>query len=142
MSNGNVHDGTTVGLAIIASAVVWYYYGMAPGIIVGLGCLFGGLMLSPDLDIRSNPYNRWFLLKFIWWPYQTMGHRNWLSHSLIIGTIGRVCYLLVWVELCLIWFVPWQVQWQWVQLRWEWVIWGLVGIEGAAALHLLLDWVG
>ena len=61
--------------------------------------LFGGLFLSPDLDCPSRPYHRWTILKFIWVPYQMIPHRNFLSHGLIIGSLGRILYLGGWVFL-------------------------------------------
>ncbi|MBM5802226.1 MAG: hypothetical protein FJ077_15705 [Cyanobacteria bacterium K_DeepCast_35m_m2_023] len=35
------------------------WLGAATGLSAGLGVLIGGLWLSPDLDIRSNPTRRW-----------------------------------------------------------------------------------
>lgn len=50
-------------------------------IVFSLAYLFGTFFLSPDLDIKSGPYNRWGMLKVIWVPYQLFfGHRGVLHH--------------------------------------------------------------
>jgi uncharacterized metal-binding protein len=60
---------------------------------IAIAHLVGGLALSPDLDTNSKPLNRWWLLKFYWYPYRDgMKHRG-SSHDPIIGTLGRVLYL-------------------------------------------------
>ena len=61
----------------------------------GLAFLVGGLWLSPDLDTRSNPTRRWGPLRLLWWPYRRLlRHRSLLSHSPLLGTAGRLLYLL------------------------------------------------
>lgn len=93
MADGKTHDRaiwlTTPAVGLAAWAIAPTY--AAP---VTIAHLWGGLLLSPDLDTRSRPYKRWGLLRFFWLPYQkTMKHRGW-SHALIFGTLGRVGYLL------------------------------------------------
>jgi len=62
--------------------------------------LFGGLWLSPDLDIYSDPFKRWGWLRWIWLPYQNnVVHRSWISHGPIIGTLLRLLYLGLWISL-------------------------------------------
>ena len=49
--------------------------------------------ISPDLDINSSVYNRWGLLKLVWWPYrEIMKHRK-KSHSIIWGPVSILTYL-------------------------------------------------
>ena len=56
--------------------------------------LFASLMFNGDLDIPSKPFNRWWLFKMIWIPYQIMfNHRSIFTHGLIIGTVVRILYL-------------------------------------------------
>jgi uncharacterized metal-binding protein len=51
-------------------------------------------MFNGDLDTNSRPYNRWWLFKMIWIPYQLMfDHRSIFTHGLIIGTIIRILYI-------------------------------------------------
>ena len=63
--------------------------------------LFGGaylvssLLLSPDLDLRHNSArNNWGVLGFVWIPYTKIFKHRGLSHSLILGTLTRLAYLL------------------------------------------------
>jgi uncharacterized metal-binding protein len=51
-------------------------------------------MFNGDLDTNSKPYNRWFVFKMIWIPYQLMfTHRNIFTHGVIIGTTIRIIYI-------------------------------------------------
>lgn len=69
-------------------------------LVLTVGYLLGGVMLSPDLDIHSHPYKRWGWLRWIWLPYRaSIGHRSPLSHAPIIGTTLRVLYLAFWMGL-------------------------------------------
>lgn len=64
-------------------------------LILSGGYLFSGLMFGPDLDIHSQQYKRWGVVRWIWLPYRrSMRHRAFLSHGLIVGTIVRLVYLL------------------------------------------------
>ena len=63
-------------------------------IIITLLFIFASFMFNGDLDIPSRPFNRWWLFKMIWIPYQVMfTHRSIFTHGLIIGTIVRILYL-------------------------------------------------
>lgn len=56
--------------------------------------LFSSLMLSPDLDLRHNQTRRrWRLLGFIWIPYTKIFKHRGVSHSVLFGTLTRLCYL-------------------------------------------------
>jgi uncharacterized metal-binding protein len=95
MPNGSTHDIIT---AVATPVVAWTTYHFThdwktTSIIVGL-FLFSSLMFNGDLDIESRPYNRWWLLKFIWMPYQGIfHHRSIFTHGLVIGTVVRILYL-------------------------------------------------
>lgn len=66
--------------------------------LVGLGFWVGGMWLSPDLDTHpSRPLNRWWVLKWIWWPYWKYVKHRGPSHLPFIGTMGRLAVLLAWV---------------------------------------------
>lgn len=65
--------------------------------IMASSYLLGGLYLSPDLDISySNPSLRWGGLRKLWSFYRIIvpHHRHPLSHWPIIGSIGRIFYLI------------------------------------------------
>ena len=88
MANGKAHTNATLILASLATPAILAGYPEIP-----LGILLG-LWLSPDLDCESDPYNRWSLLKFIWWPYQaTYNHRSFWTHFPIISTAIRILYI-------------------------------------------------
>jgi uncharacterized metal-binding protein len=56
--------------------------------------LGAGLLLSPDLDIRSQIFKRWFFLRWYWLPYQwIVKHRSWVSHSGIVSALIRAIYI-------------------------------------------------
>jgi uncharacterized metal-binding protein len=67
---------------------------------VSSGFLVSGLIFGPDLDLYSIHYKRWGKLRWLWQPYQqALKHRSIWSHGPIIGTIGRIIYLSLWVGL-------------------------------------------
>jgi len=114
------------------------------------------LMLSPDLDLNSRPFQRWGWLRWIWIPYQkSMRHRSVFSHGPIIGTTLRILYLACWIA----WFgllIVLGVQlvqelsfsWQgfatavvhWLSDYWTEAIALFVGLELGAMSHSLSDW--
>lgn len=64
--------------------------------VVTSASLFGGLFLSPDLDVPSRPYYRWSFLRWLWVPYMRLipRHRHFTSHGLFIGSALRLLYFL------------------------------------------------
>jgi uncharacterized metal-binding protein len=101
MPDGKTHDIITVVTAPIVGGITYWITNdiKTTSIILSL-FLFSSLMFNGDLDINSKPYNRWWLFKMIWIPYQLMfHHRSIFTHGLIIGTIIRLLYL------CLIPFI-------------------------------------
>jgi uncharacterized metal-binding protein len=58
------------------------------------------LIFGPDLDLYSFHYKRWGKLRWLWRPYQqAIKHRSIWSHGPIVGTIGRILYLSLWLGL-------------------------------------------
>jgi len=95
MPNGRTHDIIT---AVTAPVVAGITYCLTKEVkttsIILVLFLFSSLMFNGDLDIDSRPYNRWWLLKMIWIPYQLIfEHRSIFTHGLIIGTIIRILYI-------------------------------------------------
>lgn len=138
MASGKFHDRaiyfTTPVVGIIASQ-----YGLEVAVIAASAHLLGGLMLSPDLDLRSRPYKRWGLLRWLWIPYQRLipRHRHWLSHGVIVGSVVRLVYLAAWVSpLWLVFPGISQVHWA---VDWGKVLAFFCGVELSALNHLLLD---
>jgi len=157
MPSGRTHDRITLWvLPLIGGLTLTLTRSSTLTLILCAGFLFGGLMLGPDLDIRSIQYKRWGWLRWIWIPYRgSMRHRSPLSHSPITGTMIRMLYLLVWVGLAglvtlAILNEVWHMGWTWddqvavmerslTQYRIEWLAAG-VGLELGALSHYLADW--
>ena len=95
MPNGKTHDKITFVIAPVVAGISYLITKDIKTTIIIFGCyLFASLMFNGDLDTNSRPYNRWWLFKMIWIPYQLMfTHRNIFTHGLIIGTIVRLLYL-------------------------------------------------
>ena len=57
--------------------------------------MFGIKYVSPDLDIDSQPYQRWGILKVFFYPYMKyIKHRSKWSHGILLGPIFTVSYFL------------------------------------------------
>jgi uncharacterized metal-binding protein len=154
MATGRAHDRATVLLAL-PFALLWGPGLGASGIVVaGLAFLLGGLWLSPDLDTHSRATARWGPLRWLWWPYRRLlRHRSLLSHSPVLGSTGRLAYLLTVLVLLrlLAEAGPWPPlplppPGEWPSLgRNLWqahphgVLCALAGLEASSWLHLLQD---
>jgi uncharacterized metal-binding protein len=101
MPSGRTHDSITLwSLPIVAAATFGLTQSGNLTLLVSGGFLFSGLMFGPDLDIYSQQYKRWGILRWIWLPYRrSLKHRSIFSHGAIIGTIGRIFYLTLWIAL-------------------------------------------
>ena len=99
MPSGQTHDRITLwSLPVVTGLTVALTWSSNLTLLVSGGFLFSGLILSPDLDLKSRPFKRWGWLRWIWIPYQkVMHHRSIFSHGPIIGTTLRVLYLSCWV---------------------------------------------
>jgi len=170
MPSGRTHDSITLwSLPVVAAITFERTRNAGLTLLLAGGYLFSGLMFGPDLDIYSRQYKRWGPLRWIWLPYRwSMRHRSMLSHGPLIGTVGRIIYLLLWLGLGLgvigglsaiaSWMTGAQAQWlgalhqysqqsfagvgRSLQVHWpEWLALGL-GLELGALSHALSDWVG
>ncbi|MEQ1922676.1 MAG: metal-binding protein [Pyrinomonadaceae bacterium] len=96
MPSGRTHDVITVFLALPAFAAT-YAVTRNPfaSATVAVAFIFGGVMFGPDLDTVSRQYSRWFIFRFLWYPYRSFfKHRSRFSHGLIFGALIRVVYFL------------------------------------------------
>jgi uncharacterized metal-binding protein len=115
-----------------------YQFGLELGTIAAAAHFLGGYWLSPDLDIKSRPFLRWSVLRFIWIPYQRLiPHRSPLSHAPVLGSLIRLVYLAacllpLWLLFPDLQRVQWAIDWMKVAAF-------LVGVELSALNHLLLD---
>jgi len=96
MPSGQTHDAITFLLAAPAFAAAYAMTRSIPGSAVVAGAfVVGGLMFGPGLDTVSRKYSRWFMFRFLWFPYQSFfKHRSRFSHGLIFGALIRVIYFL------------------------------------------------
>jgi uncharacterized metal-binding protein len=138
MASGKNHDRAILFASPVVLVVGCYQFGLELGIIAGASHFLGGYWLSPDLDIKSRPFRRWSILRFIWIPYQRLiPHRSPLSHAPVLGSLIRLVYLAA----CLspLWLLfPDLQRLQWA-MDWGKVAAFLAGVELSALNHLLLD---
>jgi len=169
MPSGRTHDRITLwSLLPIASTTYLLSQRASVTLLLAGGYLFSGLMFGPDLDTHSSQYRRWGWLRWIWLPYRrAMRHRSLWSHGIVIGTIGRILYLVGLVGLLvLLGLLVWEISlwlsdspnlvWQTAQqginfglvelgrslqtypLEW---MGALVGLELGSLSHSLSDWL-
>jgi len=169
MPSGRTHDRITLwSLLPIASTTYLLSQRASVTLFLAGGYLFSGLMFGPDLDTHSSQYRRWGWLRWIWLPYRrAMRHRSLWSHGVVIGTIGRILYLVGLVGLLvLLGLLVWEISlwlsdapnivWQTAQqginfglvelgrslqtypLEW---MGALVGLELGSLSHSISDWL-
>ena len=149
MASGRSHDRATGWLAIPFGLLWWPALGPWGFAVAGSAFLFGGLWLSPDLDVLSRSSRRWGPLGLLWWPYRrVLRHRSLLSHSPLLGSGLRLVWLSAWMLLLVLALEPIGLlslrqvlelgQWMWQQQR-PLLLAALVGIEASSWLHLLQD---
>ena len=138
MASGKHHD-RSIYFATPIVGIIGGSYSLELGLIAASSHLLGGLYLSPDLDLKSLPWKRWGVLRFLWLPYQKIPHRHWLSHAPVVGSIGRLLYLGLLLSPVTI-AIYWEMQpLQLGKDFWHSVAAALGGIELSALNHLLLD---
>ena len=64
MASGQQHDRATCWLALPYGLLWWPWLGPLGALVSALAFLIGGLWLSPDLDTKSRPYQRWGPLRW------------------------------------------------------------------------------
>ncbi len=159
MPLGRTHDQITLWSLPLVTGIV--YWGTRSGeltLLLAGAYLFAGLMFGGDLDIHSQQYRRWGLLRWIWLPYRKrISHRSFLSHGPVVGTLIRLAYLACWlVPLALLaiwsWSQVWGLPWRWDRLGQQaltlvmvfpehWLA-VLLGLELGSMSHSLSDWLG
>ena len=143
MPDGKTHDKITIYVAPIV-VVLTYVIGkdmITTAIVLG-GYCFSSLMFNGDLDCHSRPFNRWWLLKMFWIPYQMMfKHRSIFTHGLIIGTVIRLIYLgIIPVTILLLGHDITPVV-EWVKSNTDIVFPILIGLELGSAGHTIADYL-
>lgn len=136
MSSGVVHDRVTY----ICSPVIFclgLIISWQVALVVTLSFLFAGLMFNGDLDIHSDVYKRWGPLRFLWLPYRKFGHRSKWTHGFLRGTLIRVLWVM-WIPIVALSFCGIDVI-SFLRIYWEWVLWGLLGLELGSMSHTIMD---
>jgi uncharacterized metal-binding protein len=159
MPLGSTHDRITLWTApAVTLAAGLLARSSTVALTVGSAYLFSGLMFSGDLDLYSRQYQRWLCLRWIWLPYRKlMRHRSHWSHGPVVGTLGRLLYLGIWLAslaLLIAAIGSWQNLWPWQPLLWrswlhqqilrhlELLLWVSIGLELGSVNHSLSDWIG
>ena len=95
MPNGKTHDIISFITIPIIGVITWLItMNLTYTFFILSTYVFSSFMFNGDLDIISRPYNRWWVFKIIWVPYQMIfKHRSIFTHGIIIGTIVRLIYL-------------------------------------------------
>lgn len=107
MPNYKTHDNAALLITPIISGVALYYFSIEHALILGAGFILCTRYMSPDLDLNNASNKRWGFLRFIWYPYKKcIKHRSLLSHSGPFSATLRLVYLLLWILLPLLLFVP------------------------------------
>ena len=122
--------------ALLCAAGVFFISPIISGGVLA-GYLLGDVV-NPDLDLEgitqaeatmfeiSKPLG--YLWYWYWRPYALLRHRHWLSHGLVISTVGRLLYLFWWA-----WFIPPQ---RWLDIFMVGVFLGLVVSD---SVHIIAD---
>jgi uncharacterized metal-binding protein len=108
-----------------------------------LGCVLG-VPLTPDLDqegLNSSEHSiiKWtfglgFIWVMLWYPYARLcKHRSPLSHWPLLGTLGRLLYMTVFVGIAV------ALGWKIPPLPTALLSWGLGGLALSDGAHWLLD---
>lgn len=148
MASGEDHDKSILLTTPFIGGVMWgTTWDIGLSVLISSAYLIGGGLLSPDLDLKqSRPYQRWGILKWLWYPYQlAIPHRHPLSHGVFIGSLGRVAYLFAIIFLILelasyLTNTPLkQMAIGYLNANWETLTFLFVGIEASAWNHLILD---
>lgn len=153
MPSGRTHDRITWLTAPPVGAAAWLLGAEGGQVAALVGTyLFGGLMFGGDLDIHSRQYRRWGPLRWIWLPYRRLvSHRSVWSHGPIVGTLGRIVYLALWLALLLalaallglpVGAAPLDWAFNWANRHGVFLLWCLAGLEAGAMSHSLSDWLG
>lgn len=138
MPNGRTHDIITAATTPVVGAITYSITKDIKTTSIIVSCfLFASLMFNGDLDVESRPYRRWFILKFIWLPYQSMfPHRSIFTHGLIIGTVIRLLYLGLIPFLVILFKGELQVL---ASIPLNVMLLSFIGLELGSAIHTISD---
>ncbi len=139
MPNGKTHDTITfILLPIVILSGYFITKNYIDTLILSTLYLFSSLMFNGDLDMNTSTYNRWYVLKMIWIPYQLMfHHRSIFTHGIIIGTTIRIIYIGVIPFLILYYNLDINILTDIISSKY--LIIGFIGLESGNTVHTLSD---
>lgn len=148
MPDGRVHDKITFISAVVVGAVSCISLGLTNGPILTLAYVFAGLLFNGDLDhdVGATCYNRWWIFKYLFWVYlKIMPHRSIWSHGPILGTLGRLIYVGIYVVIGFAYpvyrgHITLDQIWVWISTNRVELIVVCIGLELGAMSHSLADW--
>lgn len=152
MSSGSEHAKASVAAAIALVPIVGLPFGLPAAMGAAGGCLLG-IALSPDLDQEGlNKFENklvkytlglGFLWVMVWYPYaRFIPHRGWASHAPVIGTLGRLVYLVAVLGVVLGLSNLRADYLLFVQTALEWlpqIVWVVAGLMVSDILHWWMD---
>jgi uncharacterized metal-binding protein len=143
MPNGRTHDKISLITTPIIGTTCFYIsnYDIKTTMIILISHMFASFMFNGDLDMNSKPYNRWWLFKMIWIPYQIMfHHRSYFTHGIIIGTIIRIIYVGI-IPLIIFVCYKWDITilFNMIKSNITIIIYIFVGLELGNSVHTLSD---
>ena len=132
MANRRTHNAAIAVVALPSAISVWIYTRDLLAAALSFGFCLLGQPLTPDLDQEGwvGPF---------WQPYARMiEHRHIWSHLPVLGTVGRIVYVLI-VPITIL-----SVNYRWWEhidiALLEWVaLWAFVGLTIADTTHWVLD---
>jgi len=96
MPNHKVHERINWCLLCgIAVVLYWLRVDLWSGITFTIGYIFSTYFVTPDLDLDSKIYKRWYILKVFWCPYKEVFKHRQCSHHVVFGPISLVLYLAI-----------------------------------------------
>lgn len=106
MASGATHTFASIAASVpVAAGAAYITRDIGLGLLAGAGCM-SGVVLSPDLDIEHKTASErvlWGLSPIIGLPFElafmpyawAFPHRSPISHWPVLGTLGRLAYLVV-----------------------------------------------
>jgi uncharacterized metal-binding protein len=147
MPSGITHRTINTIVSVPATGAVLYWQHSIPNaLLFAAGYTFATFLMNPDLDLDSDGYNSWGMLRFYWWPYkEALAHRSVLSHFPVLSTILRIIYLM-WLPVLLLLVLGSAVRaaareavLDWVPEYLPYILFTIFGMMCSDTLHAILD---
>ncbi|NJN44419.1 MAG: DUF2227 family putative metal-binding protein [Anaerolineae bacterium] len=156
MASGKAHATASLLLTLPAGLLA---FGLGGDFSAAVACATGslaGLILSPDLDVPQRTHSNYIMYELLgriggglwfafWWPYSRMiPHRSPLSHWPILGTLGRLLYIIVlsaplWYGFTWFWFGAGSNLPTPNPVVTTWLGWAILGLILSDILHFVMD---